>query len=306
MVLRLALAAMGTRFELVLIPAEGEAASGASSSTLRAIGEEAFEEIREAEARLSLFDKASLLSHVNRNAHAGWVRVDDDMFELLKLCSRVHAETNGAFDPTVAPLMAARGFHGAQGHGRETLPEEAALEALSFEAVELEARGSRVRFTHPDVALDLGGIAKGHGLDLATRTLREAGVTQALLHGGTSSVVALGTPPGAAAGQRGWRIGLGEEAPAGGSARVAELVDEALSISEPTGRVTRSGEGHVLDPRTGRSAVSASMTAVRCVLASTDQPAALSDAGATALVVDPSLSEPPELSLEAITPPSSA
>ena len=46
------------------------------------------------------------------------------------------------------------------------------------------------------MALDLGGVAKGHALDEAANVLQEHGVNCALIHGGTSSVVAIGNPPG--------------------------------------------------------------------------------------------------------------
>ena len=59
--------------------------------------------------------------------------------------------------------------------------------------------------------------------------LREAGIAMALLHGGTSTVVALGAPPRL----EGWRVAL--------ERRVAQH-----------GRRNERGEGHVIDPRSGR------------------------------------------------------
>ena len=42
-------------------------------------------------------------------------------------------------------------------------------------------------------ALDLGGVGKGYALDRAAELLAERGVTEAFLHGGSSTVLAIGT-----------------------------------------------------------------------------------------------------------------
>ena len=56
----------------------------------------------------------------------------------------------------------------------------------------------------PDDGIDLGAIGKGYALEEAGRLLREAGVSSALLHGGTSSVCAIGAPQG----QPHWRTAI--------------------------------------------------------------------------------------------------
>ena len=93
---------------------------------------------------------------------------------------------------------------------------------------------------------------------------------RALLHGGTSTVLALGPPPGSSA----WRVQVG----GGDDAPVVELVDIALAVSAPHGRATATHH-HVLDPATGTSSRGVACAAV---LASG---AALADAWSTALLV---------------------
>ena len=108
MLVRLALHAMGTRFELVL---EGENDGPLTEAHLRAAGEEALEEVELLDARLSLFRRDSLLSHIQRNAATQPVGIDPDTFSLFELCADVCSASQGAFDPTVAPLMRAYGLH---------------------------------------------------------------------------------------------------------------------------------------------------------------------------------------------------
>lgn len=215
----LALHAMATRFELVL--------AGADEARLRAAGETALEEVRDCERRFNRFDPASLVSLLNREAARRWVRVDGDALELLERCEAIRRESGGAFDARIGARTDAPGEGPVAGE-------------LLFDGAR-----SAVRFTDADVALDLGAIAKGHALDLAAGVLRELGVESALLHGGTSSAIAIGAPPGESA----WRIAIGRER----AAPLAHLRDAALAVSAPHGRTLRGG-GHVLDPRSGRSA----------------------------------------------------
>src|SRR5690606_5023207 len=95
--------------------------------------------------------------------------------------------------------------------------------------------------------------------------LREHGVTCALLHGGTSSVVAIGAPPG----EEGWRIALGPEP----HAPMVTLCDAALAVSATTERP------HIVDPRTGAPAPPNRRAAV------IGPTARLADAWSTALLV---------------------
>ena len=262
--LRLALAAMGTRFELVL-PGEPTL----SDSALRAAGEAALAEIEEADRRLSLFRSDSLLSLINRNAFAHPVGLDGETYDLLETALEVHALSNGAFDITVAPLMGDRGLHGSDSSAAP------GPRAAGSQAVVLNRTASNVRFTDPACALDLGAIAKGHALDLAARTLREARVERALLHGGTSTVLALKPP----AGEDAWLISLAQAR----DSKPVRLSDEALSVSSGQGRRAPDGSGHVLDPRTGMAIATDGFSAVRAATAT------LADAWSTALLVEPTL-----------------
>jgi thiamine biosynthesis lipoprotein len=247
--LALALAAMGTRFELVL--------PGLDEARERAAGEAALTEIAEWDARLSLFRSDSLLAHVNREAAARAVRVDPRTFALLEICARMLVDSAGAFDAGLGAAMAAAGFRG-EGSRSAVSP------GPGFAAVVLDAPGQTVRFADASVQLDLGGIAKGFALDRAGEVLREGGVDTALVHGGTSTVLALGAPPGA----QGWRVAL-DEGP--GAPRVM-LRDGALSVSAQHGRRNAEGTGHVLGARVERAAVEA-------------PDATLADAWSTALLV---------------------
>lgn len=167
------------------------------------------------------------------------------------------------------------------------MPDPAALaaarDATGMQWVELDPAEMTVRFRKPGVMVDLGGIGKGYALDCAIELLREAGITDAFLHGGTSSVYALGAPPDTGA----WRLAIESHPLRPGQDKiplaVVELRDHSLTVSTIWGKhFQKDGRiyGHILDPRTGQPAEAALLSAVMC-------PAAVDgDALATALIVE--------------------
>jgi FAD:protein FMN transferase len=267
---RLARHAMATRFEMVLVGERPEA--------LRAAGEEALEEIARWEDRLSLYRSHTDIAQVNARAARGPVRVAPGVFRLLIRARELSQATDGAFDPTAGPLVRAWGFQGGVGQRPDDANLAAARASVGWQHVELDPAEFTVRFIRPGMALDLGAIGKGFALDQALEVLCEAGVDCALVHGGTSTVCALGAPADAA----GWTVALPGVPGADQPGESVVLRDETLSVSAGWGKSFRDGErdsGHVIDPRSGQPTRGALMAAVTCVSA-TD-----SDALSTALLV---------------------
>jgi thiamine biosynthesis lipoprotein len=266
----LALNAMATRFELVL--------HGENATRLRAAGEAALKEIERLEAQLSLYRPSSEIARVNALAAREPVRVTPPVFALLRQARQLQAESGGAFDIAVAPLVRCWGFMG----GTRRVPEPAEIEEARGRSgmahVILDEEHGSVRFDREGVMIDLGAIGKGFAMDCAAEILREAGVTAALLHGGTSTVYGIGAPPGA----DGWKIAIApppDQPPRGIS---VVLRDSALSVSAVWGRSFETDGkkyGHVMDPRTGRPVNNAVQAAVALPSATE------SDALSTALLV---------------------
>lgn len=232
-VTRLAVGAMGTRFELVLGACPGPV------DRWRSVGEAALDEILAWHARLNRFDQGSALSCLNRSAGRGPVGIDDELAECLACALELCERTGGAFDPTMGAAMRAAGC-------RETSGSE--LPAFGAQHVRLDRTSSTIELTTPGVEFDLGGYAKGWAVDRAVEVLRDLGVTSALLHGGTSTVEAIGATPSGEP----WRVRLGDDV--GEPGPTIGLIDQSLSLSRHDGREVGEGNGHVLDPRTGVSA----------------------------------------------------
>jgi thiamine biosynthesis lipoprotein len=263
---------MATRFELVLY--------GPHSPALRAAGEEALDEIQRLDAQLSLYEPTSELAHLNARAAREPVRVEPGLFRLLARARQLSEETGGLFDLTIAPLMRCWGLLGGKGKVPEPAELEEARAQVGMHLVELDPERFTVRFARPGVMLDLGALGKGYAIERAGDILRELGVTAALLHGGTSTVRALGTPPDAPA----WQVAIAGPPGAASQplARVS-LCDESLSVSAVWGKSFQAHGttyGHIMDPRTGHPAAGAVLAAV--VLPSATETDAFSTALLTA------------------------
>jgi FAD:protein FMN transferase len=282
MIVQLAAFAMGTRIECIL--------QGDREDVLRAAGEEALDEIRRWESLLSAFRTDSIISRINAEAFERPVRVDTQTFALLALCEEVWRASGGAFDPTIGPLMRAWGFCGdaVAASPPDLQSRLAAARALvGFDKLVLDAERLTIRALAPGVTLDLGAVGKGFALDRAGEVLRDClpqaspphDPPAALLHAGTSSVLAIGAPPATA----GFRIAVAHPPPQTGSWAEVTLRDSALGVSAPHGRTQNDAEGrsvgHVLDPRTGEPTRAARGVAV------VGPSAALCDAWSTAALV---------------------
>ncbi len=272
--------AMATRFELVL--------HGANPVALRAAGEAALDEIERLEGVLSLYRPSSEIANVNARAADEPVRVSVPVFRLIRHALDLARDTAGAFDVTIGPLMRCWGFMADAGRVPTANELAEARARVGWQFVELDPGDFTVRYARPGMMMDLGAIGKGYAIDVAVEVLKEAGVASALIHGGTSSIYAIGHPPDVPA----WKVAVRGPDDAEGSgqgsspapAAVADLPtyslrDTALSVSAVWGKSFQTADkryGHVIDPRTGQPAGDAVLAAVS--LPSTTETDALSTA----------------------------
>ena len=192
--------AMGTTYSLFLYADTEEQAA--------AEADRAFNEVDDVEALLSNYQPQSELSRINRLAAREAVTTDPETLDFLARSLAWSARSDGAFDITVGALMKAWGFF--RSAGRVPSPDELAAVRLKtgWQRVRLDDQARSVRFTSPGVELDPGGIGKGFAVDRVVRILRDDGVQAAMLSAGSSTIYALGAPPG----QSGWRVEIPDPA----------------------------------------------------------------------------------------------
>ncbi len=201
-------AAMGTTFTIV--------AYGPGEEQLQSAAEEAFQEIERLDELLSNYKPHSELSELNRRAGRGTVRVTRDLFTFLEVSDRYRRETWGAFDITL-------------GNG----------------AFRLHARSSTAELVGSRTKLDPGGIGKGFAVDWALEILKAAGIERAFISAGTSTIYALGSPPG----EKGWRVSVRSPQDKAKAVVTLALKDASISTSAAYERGL-----HIVDPRTHRPA----------------------------------------------------
>jgi len=254
--LRVSQRAMATHFEVV-VPFGTPHAQRAA--------EDALAEIDRLESQLTVYRESSEISRLNAMASFAPVPVEDRLFGLLQLAARIHAETEGAFDITSGALIKTWGFF----KGPRRVPSEVerthALERVGMAHVTLDQERHQVRFLRPGLEINLGSIGKGYALDRATEVLAGSwNLPSALLHGGQSSVYAMGTEPGS---RCGWPVGIRHPWDPEKRMATVNLRDRGLGTSAATFQyLEHEGRklGHILDPRTGWPAegmVSASVIA---------------------------------------------
>jgi thiamine biosynthesis lipoprotein len=243
--LRASRRAMATVFEIVLPFGTPDAAVAVNA---------ALDAIDRLEDQLTVYRDSSEVSALNRRAAAVPVPVSANLFELLQLAERLTRDTEGAFDVTAGALIKAWGFY--RGPRRVPTPLErlTARQRVGMQFVQLDAGGRTVRYLREGVEINLGSIGKGYALDEVGRLLRQRwGVSSALVHGGHSSVLAIGTLARSASEGRGWPVGVAHPWEPRRLA-VLHLRDRALGTSAATFRhLEYNGRklGHILDPRTG-------------------------------------------------------
>jgi thiamine biosynthesis lipoprotein len=263
-------AAMACRFEVTL-PLSNQ------SGVL--VAREALDEVDRLEQQMTVFRESSEVSHINRHAASGPVKVEPSLFALLVRARELYRETEGAFDITAGPLTKTWGFFRREGRLPDQNEVASARSLVSSEKLLLDYEARTIQFERSGVEINLGSIGKGYALDRVAALIRKGGVRNALLNAGSSSMRAIGR---GGAGQSGWSIGLRH--PRHQDRRLALLTvhDCALSTSgseEQFFEVDGKRFGHILDPRSGQPAEG--VTSVTVVA----QSAAVSDALATAFFV---------------------
>jgi FAD:protein FMN transferase len=133
--------------------------------------------------RMSSFDPASELSRFNRHASATPFALSGPTLDVLAQAQEVARQSAGAFDITVAPLVAAWGF-GAQARARGgPLPADADA-PVGWQQLDIDVARSSVRKAHRALQIDLSGIAKGYAVDLAAQALEALGIERYMVEAG--------------------------------------------------------------------------------------------------------------------------
>lgn len=227
---------------------------------------------------LNVFDDNSLVSRVNRQASTP---VDADFVKVYEASARVNGLTDGAFDPTLSPLITAWGFGKGHRPTADTARIDSVMRYVGIGRTRME-NGCLVK-DDIRVQFNFSAIAKGFGCDAVGEMLERNGVRDWLVEIG-GEIAAGGNGPSG----KGWRVSvdkplLQRDTVAHESECVVAFTDMGMATSGNyrnfhTGKDGKS-YGHTISARTGRPVLTDVLSAT--VLAPTAMEA---DALATSLM----------------------
>ncbi len=240
-VFRFAHFSMGTTFELLI--------AGEEEGYARQASQAGFAEIDRIKDLFSRFDPSSEIGQINLLNPGQSLRIGVETYDCLKTALWVQSQTGGAFDVNVGALIKYRGNDAPEGGQPRT-------DILNRLELSQRRRGYSVKFRSmkqekdtSTLALDLGGIGKGYALDRTLGVLSDWEIERALVHGGTSTAIAKGTPSEGLGKTKGWPVGVGGDWRCPKAPRKLFLKDRALS-----GSGTEVKGDHIVDPREGKPA----------------------------------------------------
>jgi len=206
-------------------------------------------ELRRIDNLMSHYKPESQLSQINAHANEEPVQVDKELFDLIKLSTYYSQITEGAFDITYASV----GY--LYDYRRHIHPTEAqirtALPAVNWRNMRLDEEHHTVRFEHPGMRIDLGGIGKGYAVDRGVEILKARGITNAVVTAGGDTRI-IGDHRG-----RPWLVAIRHPDDPSKVVTRIPLSDTAMSTSGDYERYFDENGvryHHIIDPRTGHSA----------------------------------------------------
>jgi len=266
---------MGTTYSLKIV---GPNKVDNQKNTLKA---EIDSVLREINQQMSTYIPESEISLFNKILAGEPQNISNHFLDVLNLANQVYVESDGAFDPTVGPVVDLWGF--GKKDRRETPPfEEEINQVLEYVGMnKIETDGSSIQKKHNKTELDFSAIAKGFGVDVVANLLMEKGFENYLVEIG-GEVVVKGSK-----GSDAWRIGVDrpliEQTVNRSFEAILQISDVAVATSGDYRNYFVSGDSvysHTIDPVTARPIVNgvASVTVIapNCALA---------DAMATAIMV---------------------
>lgn len=205
------------------------------------------------ESLLSVYLPQSEFSQINRSETNVLVSVSAATLQLLQIAEEVRAETAGAFNIAAASLSDLWGFSRRQGEMPTSSQIESAVNAIASEKIVINAEQRQVARTSQDIRINSGGIGKGYALDRMAYVLKDREVTDFLVHGGHSSILAAGNRYDVDS-HDGWRIAVRHPEQQQIILGELRLRDIGLGTSGPANQFfyfKGVRYGHIIDPRTG-------------------------------------------------------
>jgi thiamine biosynthesis lipoprotein len=238
--------AMGTRMNVVLPHSDEE--------LCERIYKMIKHEVERIEIKLSYFLPHSLVSEINNRAYEADLKVDSEMWQILKICLDYNRLTFGAFDITMRKLV---DFYKLNSDLDET-------ELTScMENIKLNDDLQSIRFLDDSTKIDFGGFGKGYALEKVQKLITDSPLESAFVSFGESSIITKGNHPSG----KTWQVGINNYNNSGSAGYTFELVNDSISTSsnyflDDSGQLTF--KANVINPITGKLKKEIETVSVKC------------------------------------------
>ncbi|MGH7550859.1 MAG: FAD:protein FMN transferase [Gemmatimonadota bacterium] len=227
--------------------------SAPDSATARRALEAGFAVADSVERLLDRLNPGSEVAAVNRAAGGQPIEISPWTETAIAAALQWAERTEGAFDPTVGPLVDLWGF-GPSAEPR--IPDPASIAAakshVGWSRVELDTLANTVFLPDSGMQLDLRAVMKGFALDRMREAMLNAGATSGIVDF-SGDLVFFGPGPESTGGS--WPIELRNPFDPDDGFAIFEMPPGSASTSSSLKRqVTIGGQryGHLIDPRSGR------------------------------------------------------
>lgn len=208
------------------------------------------EQLQKVDDALSPFNSHSIITAVNENRP---VTLNNLFLDVYRKAIKISADTHGAFDITVAPLVNQWGFGFKNGSFPDKHTIDSILQITGYTKIRL-INGNKIQKDDPRIMLDCSSIAKGYGCDVVANYLRSRGINNFMVEIG-GEIVTSGVSPK----NTQWKIGVNK--PVNDSLSANQEIQTILSITDCAMATSgnyrnyyvKNGKryAHTIDPHTG-------------------------------------------------------
>ena len=197
---------------------------------------------------VNLWVDSSVISKINRNEGA---LLDTIFIDNFRIAQEAAVLSDGYFDPTIAPIVAAWGFSYKTGDSLTSQLIDSLKQLVDYRKIHIE--DGKVVKENPNMRLDFNAIAQGYTSDLIASFLDNRGIKNYLVDTGGEIMARGGKPNG-----KPWIVGIEKPAENWDSEQLVQtrvaLRDKGLVTSGSTRKyIERDGKrySHCIDPKTG-------------------------------------------------------
>ncbi|MBK8946231.1 MAG: FAD:protein FMN transferase [Ignavibacteriae bacterium] len=219
--------AMATVFEVIINLDDKNYAEQAAHNV--------FNEIDKLENKFSRFRSNTEIAKINNSKNGEEIKLSFETFECIWIAKQIYEMTNGFFDITTGNVI-------DKWKNKLLANKINDLNISDFgnNYFILDELNFTIKILNENLSFDLGGIGKGYAVDYGIKLLNEWDIENAIIHGGGSSVKAIGR----FGNEKGWKISLSN--PKNNHQTIAEINMQNFSI----GSSGKQKNNHIINPKT--------------------------------------------------------